>query len=73
MKRICMNSDCALWLEETEFESETEACPNCGETDTAPAWVKEYRLPGELELRHRIRTLMARRDEVDQALEEATE
>lgn len=54
MKAICTNNECENGIHEVEFEVknlETGACPECGSRKLAPAWTKNYRLPGEKELR----------------------
>ncbi|MFQ5911288.1 MAG: hypothetical protein ACE5IJ_11310 [Thermoplasmata archaeon] len=56
--RVCMNVTCSKSLREEEFEGgEEEPCPECDQTNTAPAWIKDYRLPGERETRRRLLAL----------------
>ena len=53
MKVICLsgNPDCENYVYEKEFETDEEnfdntRCPECG-GKVAPAWTKNFRLPGE--------------------------
>jgi len=52
---ICCNSgtECEHNIYEKEFEVndfDSGKCPECGGLKIAPAWIKDYRLPGEEEL-----------------------
>lgn len=59
MKAVCQNvlGDCDYDLYEKVFKVrsiEKGKCPNCGSSNIAPAWIVEFRLPGEEEARENI-------------------
>lgn len=48
-------------IDEEDFDNDNARCPECG-GNVAPAWIKEYRLPGEEKLRTELKELYDKRD-----------
>jgi len=84
MKVICVggNLNCENYVHEKEFDIDEEdfdnaRCPECG-GKVAPAWLKEYmlpgeeelRLPGEEELRTELKELYDKRDSLERRRKE---
>ena len=75
MKAICQNhyedKICETYLYEKEFEVkdlDVGVCPECGGKDIAPAWIKNYRIPGEVEAHKKLQGLVEERKQLDKVI-----
>lgn len=74
MKAICQNhfenidNICEYYVYETEFEVESidnGKCPKCNGSKIAPAWIKQYRIADENDLKKEMQELFERKKSLD--------